>query len=305
MLLSLSLPAPAKINLSLRTLSKRTDGYHEIETLMAPLQLADEVKLELTPEGPLGSITLSCNEATLPTNEENLCVKAALAFQKETGLQPAITISLLKKIPHGAGLGGGSSDAAAVLRGMNQLLEEPLSLEKLHQLAASIGSDVPFFLDAKPRWCRGRGELLGEIISLPAWKLLLIKPPFLIASAEAYERLQRSHKKNDLVDKIADDKSQIDVPLLDGISLFNDLEIPVFEKYSQLSILKKWLQEHPGVITAWMTGSGSTIVAALQKKIPKKNIATLKKNIAAEFGNSFWTEETSFREGTNGIIPFS
>lgn len=281
---SLTLIAPAKINLSLRILGKREDGYHEIETLMAPLALADEIELSHLHGAAPGSVAFTCNDPTLPTDTDNLCVKAAHAFQKALGIQEAVSISLLKKIPHGAGLGGGSSDAAAVLRGMNTLFDEPFVFEELHQLATSLGSDVPFFLDSKPAWCRGRGELLSEAPALPAWNLLLIKPPFGVASAEAYGRLKakdwRLEKKKSVI--------------IDDIKIFNDLEAPVFEKYLLLPILKSWLQDRPEVTAAWMTGSGSIMVAALRKEISAEEILELQKNIAAEFGNSFWIKETNF-----------
>ena len=344
---SLTLLAPAKINLSLRILGKREDGYHEIETLMAPLSLADEIELSHAHSAAPGSVTLTCSDPTLPTDTDNLCVKAAHFFQTKLGIQEAISISLLKKIPHGAGLGGGSSDAAAVLRGMNTLFDEPFVFEELHQLATSLGSDVPFFLaqifqashseamekangtrkemdsdrgcmstycsdqnssltqypsalakpqterheiswlNPKPTWCRGRGELLSEAAPLPEWKLLLIKPPFGVASAEAYNRLQVAGCR------LQEEESQR-VITLDGISLFNDLEAPVFEKYLQLPILKSWLQARPEVAAAWMTGSGSTMVAALRKEIAAEEISELQKNIAAEFGKTFWIAETTF-----------
>ena len=281
---SLTLIAPAKINLSLRILGKREDGYHEIETLMAPLALADEIELCHAHAAEPSSVTLLCSDPTLPTDVGNLCVKAAHAFQKALGIQEAVSISLLKKIPHGAGLGGGSSDAAAILRGMNTLFDEPFVFEELLQLGAALGSDVPFFIEAKSVWCRGRGELLSEAAPLPDWKLLLIKPPFAVASAEAYGRLKAGGWR------LEEKKSVI----IDDIKIFNDLEGPVFEKYLQLPILKSWLRERPEVATAWMTGSGSTMVAALQKEISIEEISKLQKNIAAEFGNSFWIKETRF-----------
>lgn len=279
---TLSLIAPAKINLSLRILGKRADGYHEVETLMAPVLLADEIALTLTPATEHGTVSFFCNDPTLPSNGDNLCVKAAHAFYEASGLSDPIRITLVKKVPHGAGLGGGSSDAAAILRGMNELFKEPITFEELYQLASSLGSDVPFFLDPKPRYCHGRGEILGETVALPSWKLLLIKPPFPIASAEAYGRLQAT-----------DYRLQDDAISLDGVSIFNNLETPVFKKYLQLPVLKSWLQARPEVVATWMTGSGSTMVTALRKETPSTAIATLKKDIAAELGETIWIAETS------------
>lgn len=294
---SISLVAPAKMNLSLRLLSKRKDGYHEIETLMAPLALADEIELTHAHGAAPGSIAFTCNDPRLPTGNDNLCIKAAQAFQKALGINEAFSISLLKKIPHGAGLGGGSSDAAAVLRGMNELFDEPFVFEELHQLATSIGSDVPFFLDPKPRWCRGRGELLGEIVALPDWKLLLIKPPFPISAAEAYTRLKAQKGITPAIKTGVSTSPFINEVMncgTDPFFIFNDLEAPVFAKYLQLPILKSWLQARPEVLASWMTGSGSTMVAVLKKEISVEKILELKKKIATEFGETFWIKKTNF-----------
>lgn len=279
---SITLTAPAKINLSLRLLGKRPDGYHEIETLMAPITLADELEISHAHDVVPGNVTLLCNDLSLPTGPENLCVKAAHSFQEASGIKEPIAITLLKKIPHGAGLGGGSSDAAAVLRGMNVLFDEPLVAEELHQLAASLGSDVPFFLQEKPAWCRGRGEQLIEAPSLPTWSLLLIKPPFSIETAWAYQAWDK---------KMWLQESPI---VIDGITLVNDLEVPVFNKHLLLPTLKAWLQERPEIVTAWMTGSGSTMITLLHKGILPDQIALLENTIATEFGETFWMKKTAF-----------
>lgn len=288
MISPIALTAPAKINLSLRILSKREDGYHELETLMAPISLADELEISHTHGFETGDIRLTCNDPSLPTSADNLCVKAAHAFQEASGLYESVAITLLKKIPHGAGLGGGSSDAAAVLRGMNTLFDEPFVMEELHQLATQLGSDVPFFLESKPAWCRGRGELLTEAEPLPAWKMLLIKPPFSIATAWAYNKLQA-----------ADARHQEEAITLDGITIVNDLERPVFEKYLLLPTLKVWLQDRSEVRAAWMSGSGSTMVALLQNEITATQATALKETMAANFGATFWMKEVAFLDSKN------
>ena len=278
----ITLTAPAKINLSLRLLGKRADGYHEIETLMAPLTLTDELEISHAHGSAPASVTLICNDPSLPCGPENLCVKAACTFQEATGIQESVAITLLKRIPHGAGLGGGSSDAAAVLRGMNTLFNEPLVAEELHQIAASLGSDIPFFLEPKPTWCRGRGELLTEAAPLPTWRLLLIKPPFPIATPWAYQQWSKAPSPH---------HSSV---IIDGITLINDLEAPVFQKYLLLPVLKEWLQKRSEVVTAWMTGSGSTMVALLRKEASSDQITLLKKTITLEFGETFWMKEAKF-----------
>ena len=150
--------APAKINLSLKILSRREDGFHEIETLIAPVSLHDEITIERKKSGQ--GIDFHCDDPSVPRGEDNLVVRVAKSFFVATKLTPAVSIELKKKIPHGAGLGGGSSDAAATLLALNRLFETKLSREELAKLGSEIGSDVPFFIFESAATCRGRGELV-------------------------------------------------------------------------------------------------------------------------------------------------
>jgi 4-diphosphocytidyl-2-C-methyl-D-erythritol kinase len=136
--------APAKINLSLKILGRRDDGFHELETLIAPISLYDELRIEK--ERPGNGIKLRCDDPSVPQDDDNLAVRAAKMFFEATKIEPAISIELKKIIPHGAGLGGGSSDAASVLLALNELFEAKLSREALTEIAEPIGSDIPFFL---------------------------------------------------------------------------------------------------------------------------------------------------------------
>lgn len=289
-----TLLAPAKINLSLKLLKKREDGFHELKTLMAPLSLTDKVEIMLNQGSAFPKIRFFCNDHSLPTGAENLCVQAALAFQRTTGITESLTITLLKQVPHGAGLGGGSSDAAAVLRGMNQLFQKPLASQELQTLAASLGSDAPFFLEPQTRWCYGRGELLGEPVTLPPWKLLLIKPPFPVSTAWAYKQVEECRERRIGEEKKYEFSSSQGEQLIDNIEIVNDLEEPVFKKYLLLPILKTWLQERLEVRAAWMSGSGSTMVALLQENLSPERIALLQNSILAEFGKTFWLHEATF-----------
>jgi 4-diphosphocytidyl-2-C-methyl-D-erythritol kinase len=281
----ISIGAPAKINLSLRILGKRGDGFHELETLMAPITLADEIELM---HGNGQEIQFSCNDPELPIGPENLCVKAAEAFRTATGLEHGIAISLMKRIPHCAGLGGGSSDAAAVLRGLNDLFDQPLVAEELHQIAGTLGSDVPFFLGDGPCWCRGRGEMLEKSTLLLERRILLIKPPFPVPTAWAYRRYAEMKEAGML-------PAQVEEQSIDGITLVNDLEAPVFEKYLLLVAMKNWLRQQAVVEAAFMTGSGSTMVAMIAPDVARNTIAVLKEQFVASFGPTFWMCETSFR----------
>ena len=283
----ISIAAPAKINLSLRILGKRPDGFHELETLMAPIQLADMLEIS---HGVGKGITLTCNDPELSTGEDNLCVKAAQAFWVATGLDHGIAITLLKKIPQGAGLGGGSSDAVAVLKGLNELFDHPLVHEELEQIAATLGSDVPFFLGDGAAWCRGRGEIL-ELLkgdgALPVRTLLLIKPPFPVPTAWAYKKYA---ELAGTPSKLPEEEAQF----LGPTPIINDLERPVFEKYLLLPVMKSWLRNQSGVESAFMTGSGSTMVAVMKPGTSAEETAILKQAITTEFGETMWVTETGF-----------
>src|SRR5207244_10890608 len=148
--------APAKINLSLKILGRRSDGFHEIETLIAPISLYDKIDIDRQSRW----IDFSCDDPTVPSGNENLIVRAAKAFFERTKISGGVTIKLQKQIPHGAGLGGGSSDAATTLRALNELFETKLSREELVTLGSNIGSDVLFFLFVLIGICKGWGAIV-------------------------------------------------------------------------------------------------------------------------------------------------
>ena len=246
----LTLDAPAKLNLSLRILGKRADGFHDLDTLMVKLpQLADRLHFL-----PAAEFAFTCNDASLPTDAGNLVVQAATAYEAAAGIACNCHISLEKFVPHQAGLGGGSSDAAATLLGLDRLHGDLLGPEKLATLAAALGSDVPFFLGSGAARCTGRGELVEPVAALPALPVLLLKPAFGIATPAAYAAWQTAAP----------------VPGIDygpqsaaGVTLVNDLECPVFQKYRFLAELKQWLLARGEVAAALLSGSGSTVFAVL------------------------------------------
>lgn len=243
--------SPAKINLWLRILGKRDDGFHEVQTRLCQLTLGDTVEVEHLGTGT--NIALSCSDPTVPLDESNLAMKALRAFESHTGKQSSWRIHLEKKIPAGAGLGGGSSNAATVLRACNELTGSPLSKQQLIELGTHIGSDVPcFLLDTPAADGAGRGELVT-----PAefnWKLpiVLIKPPFPIPTPWAYKRWAASKELPGIL---------YAPQLCEWGTMVNDLERPVFEKFLLLPTLKMWLLEQGEVRAALMSGSGSTIFA--------------------------------------------
>jgi len=243
--------APAKINLSLAVHGRRPDGFHEIETLMVPLSLADEIDIDRRDGGGLDFV---CDDPRLPT-VGNLAFRAADLFCKKGGFAPNLKIALSKKTPHGAGLGGGSSDAAAVLLALNKLFGAGLSLEELSALAVELGSDVPFFIHESAAVCRGRGEAVSPAALRERLALVLLKPPFGVPTPWAYKRWGESKE----LPGIPYERQEFPWG-----TLVNALERPVFEKYVFLALLKRWLLAQPEAAGALMSGSGSTVFAVLR-----------------------------------------
>jgi 4-diphosphocytidyl-2-C-methyl-D-erythritol kinase len=245
--------APAKINLSFEIRHRRADGYHEIETLMCPISLFDDVTITKTDGSP--GIKFSCNDPTLPSDDGNLVVRAARTYFDSVGMQASIEINLRKRIPHGAGLGGGSSDAATTLLALNEMNEQRLTRDQLADLGSKIGSDVPFFIFQGVAVCRGRGEHVHPIGFTKKLRFLLLKPNFGVSTSWAYERWRDSHELREI---------SYTPQSVDGIRLVNDLERSVFEKYVFLAHLKMWLLEQPEVDAALLSGSGSTVFAMIR-----------------------------------------
>lgn len=287
---SLSVLAPAKINLWLRVLGRREDGFHELETRLAPLELCDRLTLTADLALPYGEIAFSCDEASVPADESNLVVKAVRALEAVTGKLPGMRLHLEKLIPHGAGLGGGSSDAAAALRLVRTAFCPDLSDEVLRAAAAVVGSDVPFFLLGGVADATGRGE---QVVAVPEFtatpRVLLVKLPFGIPTPWAYRQW----------------KDSLEVPGLpyrpQGTAcgeLRNDLERPVFEKYQVLGHLKALLLGLPGVSAALMSGSGSTVFALLGDSV---DLAAVKGAVHEEVGHEVQIIVTRLRPGAHPI----
>jgi len=265
--------APAKINLSLKILGRRDDGFHEIETLIVPISLCDEMKIEKNE----GGIEFRCDDPFVPLSDDNLVIQAAKSFFVATELEPAVSIELKKKIPLGAGLGGGSSDAASTLLALNHLFEANLTHDELAELGATAGSDVPFFVFESPAICRGRGEVVTPIQLPERLSILLLKPAFVVPTQLAYSRWQDSREIPDVpyaAQQFADQ------------TFINDLEHPVFEKFVFLARLKIWLLKQPEVGAALMSGSGSTVFAVIRPNADADLLATRAKS---ELDAELWT----------------
>ncbi len=254
--------AAAKINLSLRIASRRADGFHEIETIVTPISLADELTLEKDEAGK--GIQFRCDDSSIPQGDGNLVVRAARAFFEKAGLPADVRIELRKTIPHGAGLGGGSSDAAATLTGLNQLFETSLPREALMELAATIGSDVPLFLFDSAALCRGRGELVTPRHLPTLLSILLLKPEFGVSTEAAYSSWQ---------DSVEIPEVSYAPQEFNGHIFFNDLERPVFQKFVFLAAMKMWLLKQSEVGAALMSGSGSTMFAVLRDEADSDSLA--------------------------------
>ena len=263
---------PAKINLSLEITGKRDDGFHELKTLVLPIpNLTDEVHFD-----PAEQFSLHCDTPGVPTDETNLVSRALRLFEKNTGTACPFKITLKKKIPHGAGLGGGSADAAHTFLALNKLTESSIPLEELAAWSGELGSDIPLFIYQSPCWCRGRGEIV-EPVDLN-WKhpIVLFKPSFDIPTPWAYSQWQSSQE----IPGIPYTPAHVD-----QVALVNDLERPVFEKHRFLAELKHFLLNQAEVRTAMMSGSGSTVFAVLHNS---EEAPSLIERTLAELDPNLW-----------------
>jgi len=273
MLEHLELLTPAKVNLTLEVKGRRDDGFHEIESLMVPVSVFDRLEISHREEA---GISLTCDDPSLPVDEENLVFRAAKLFCDHLGLQPNLQIALSKQIPHGAGLGGGSSNAASTLLGLNALFATELTRPVLAAMAAELGSDIPFFIYQSAAVIRGRGEKVEPQPFRHTLPLLLIKPPFGVPTPWAYSRWKDSRQ----VPGVPYDRQEFGWG-----ALVNDLERPVFEKYLFLAHLKAWLLKQPEVEGALMSGSGATVFAVLREK---EQGYALGERVAQEYGTDLW-----------------
>lgn len=243
--------AGCKLNLGLRVTGIRPDGYHELATLFYPLDWPrDEIQIEFKHEQGL---TLDCPQLDIPA-ENNLLSKTWRAFKNKTGSAPGVALKLIKRIPSGAGLGGGSSDAATFLLWLNHIQREPLKQEELKALALELGADVPFFLENRPCYAEGIGECLEPVCFEGAgYTVLIVDPAITISAAWAYKALDE--KGLTKIGPAARKSACVEVADLD---LRNDLEGPVFERWPVLRALKKEILSL-GAIASAMSGSGSVI----------------------------------------------
>ena len=288
----ITLQAPAKINLTLHILGKRADGYHELSTRMQKVSLADEITLSLRHRP---GICLSCSTKEVPDDASNLAWKAAALFLKTffAGREMGVAIRLNKKIPVAAGLGGGSSDAGTVLKGLNSLLDAGVSEERLLELAGSLGADVPFFVtDHGAVLATGVGEKMTGVTSLENCSILLVNPGFSVSTRWVYEnytltRADKTFKRESF------QKNPVDFFHLNA--LHNDLEKVTLRRFPQIQEIKE-VMTRMGAAGVLMSGSGPTVFGIFRESGGKSDYNL--KAIAATFQRQYG--EKVFITGVSG-----
>lgn len=276
--------SPCKVNFLLNILGKRPDGFHELETLFHPVALTDRLVFKKAATG----IHLTCNHPELPTDSGNLVYRAAESFLKAARISDGVSIHLEKRVPLAAGLGGGSSNAAHTLAGLNELFGKPLT--DLHPLAATLGSDVNFFLQDRPALGVGRGEQIQSLehfSSLAGVHIFLHHPGFGISTAWAYKNLARfpdalngrPGRALEFVNKLRQRTLTEAAP-----HFYNSLEAPALEKYPILSLFQEHLRAN-GAPVALMSGSGSTTFALAASRTAAEKLS---EQFKAKFGEGGW-----------------
>jgi 4-diphosphocytidyl-2-C-methyl-D-erythritol kinase len=279
--------SPCKVNLLLNILGKRADGFHELETVMQPVNFCDELSFERGGKG----IQLSCSDKSLPVNSKNLVYRAAENFLTAAKISGGVKIHLEKKIPLAAGLGGGSGNAATTLLALNELFGRPLPAEKLSEIASALGSDIPFFLQNKPALAVGRGEKIQPLEKFPALNgnaFLLIHPGFGISTPWAYQNLARFPEAlNGKVGRAAGLISKLQADNWPAVAdgFYNSLEAPALEKFPILQLFQEFLRAN-GALAALMSGSGSTTFAICENVSAAQSLA---EKFKSKFGSNCWT----------------
>ena len=258
---TLSQKAFAKINLGLFITGKRQDGYHTLETIFAPINWYDTLEFSDS-----DMISMSCSNNTLPVDDNNLCIKAARSLQQFAGTRKGVAMNLHKQVPFGAGLGGGSSDAATVLRVLNELWQLHVSPIELHSLAVKLGADVPYFLAIKGlAYAQGIGDELNDLALTLPYFIVTVFPEEHISTLWAYKnfypRFEREHPDLDkLVSELCISGNK------EGLALFeNDFEFAVFDNFPVVRQVKSTLLE-AGSIFASLSGSGSAVFGLFERE---------------------------------------
>ena len=256
--------APAKINQQLYVLGKRDDGYHDLAMLMQTVTLFDRISLTVEPGD---GIQMVCPGLDLPEGADNIAARAAVALMDEAGQSYSVTIEIDKQIPVAAGLGGGSSDAATVLLGLNEMCRFGFDREQLMQIGGRLGADVPFFVFGKTAWATGIGDRLEPVGEMPTIWYVLVNPGVEVSTSWVYGNLAlTSH--DDLTKLRRFPRSVEELERL----LYNDLESVTMQHYPVLLDVKQQLVDH-GALGTLMSGSGSTIFGLFTNEDTARNVA--------------------------------
>ena len=296
----ITIKAPAKINLFLDVVGNRQDGYHNIKSLLLPVSLFDTIRIERRVRNISAFISPVCRFEGIPwgfsmgSKDDNLITRAANVFKTFTACRKGAAIFLTKRIPIGAGLGGGSADAAAVLIGLNRLWKTGLSTEQLMKIGARIGCDVPALIHGGASCMEGRGETISPINDLDEsdFLMLLVYPGFAISTRDIYQRYDRHFKQSRPRGSSGSKFNLVKAGLkrgsmhLVGTGLFNALQATVFRKYPLLEIIKNSL-EQAGAEHVQLTGSGSTVFVLLKERKTGEKLAKL---IRKQIGSPLWTQ---------------
>ena len=264
----MELKAHGKINLSLDVLGRRNDGYHEVKMIMHTVGLYDSIYIKREREK---GIRMECNLSSLPTNEENLMVRAAKAIMDEFSIEEGLSLRLMKRLPVAAGMAGGSADAAAMFHGMNQLFHLNLSTEELEKRAVKFGADIPFCLHKGCYLSEGIGEKLKKLPTLPPCTIILVKPAFSLSTKLIYENLHlenitdAEHPDVDRMIKELESGSLEDICALGG----NLLEKVSISLRPEIQVLKDFFIKE-GALLSLMSGSGPTVFGIFPEKEKEK-----------------------------------
>jgi len=261
--------APAKINLFLEIINKRQDGYHNLQTVMHTVSLFDTLEFTETPDA---DVELFCDDKTLGQNKTNIVYKTAVEFKEKYKVKSGVKITLLKKIPIGAGLGGGSSDSAAAILALNKIWNVNADKKELETFAASLGADVPFFLTGGTAKAEGIGDIIEKIDSKEKYFFVLVKPSFGVSTVYAYSKIKFPLTNSDKIHRITKILQNGVLTKKNASDLFfNRFEDFIFYEYPEIKKIKNVLNELgcPGI----MSGSGSTVFALTSSRDESEKIA--------------------------------
>ncbi len=272
-----TIKSPAKVNLLLKIVGRRADGYHELNSIFQKISLSDTLAFRIT-DAP--GIKLHCDRADVPTDENNLVVKAAITLRQSAGVEAGVDIRLEKSIPVSAGLGGGSGNAATTLAILNEMWGINYPASRLMEIGLGVGADVPFFLGGPLAWVEGIGEKINPLDTVASVPLLIIKPGFGISTAQAYNESTFDFAPCEQRPETIDDLRSGD-PARIATRLYNDLEPWALKNYPALARLKHKIRTTPPFpLGVSMSGSGPAMLAVYQSADQRNQAAQALKSVA-------------------------